>query len=59
MPDVLSSILRDDAGQDLVEYVLLLALLALAVVAGLQFLGGAVEGGFNDAGSEMQAASGG
>lgn len=59
MSEVLSSILRDDAGQDLVEYVLLLALLALAVLAGLRFLGGAVESGFNNAGSEMQAASGG
>jgi Flp pilus assembly pilin Flp len=51
--------LRDDMGQDLIEYVLLLALIALITIVGLQSLGTATNNTYrvastaiNDAGSD-------
>lgn len=59
MDSLFEVFLRDESGQDLVEYTLLLVLLALAVVAALEFLGGAINSGMENAGSEMQSASNG
>jgi Flp pilus assembly pilin Flp len=39
----------------MVEYILLVALIALAVIAAVVFLGGEVEGKFNDAGSKLSS----
>lgn len=55
---VVERIFADDTGQDLVEYTLLLVLLALAAVAAMEFLGGAVGSSMQNAGSEMQSAGG-
>lgn len=46
---------RDDAGQDLVEYTLLLVLIALTVLAALQLLGSEVGQAMNNAASQTQS----
>lgn len=57
METLLQQLWSDESGQDLVEYVLIIVLVALAVVAALEFLGGAITQVFNNAGSELQGAS--
>lgn len=57
METLLQRLWNDESGQDLVEYVLIIVLVALAVVAALEFLGGAITTVFNNAGSELQGAS--
>ena len=47
MPHLLANLLRDDAGQDLAEYALLIALIALVVIGAVTALGGQVENVFN------------
>lgn len=44
----------DDAGQDLVEYSLLLVLLSLVVIASLRLLGPTIAGFFNNIGTNLQ-----
>lgn len=56
MNQLFRRIVVDDSGQDLVEYTLLLVLLALAAVAAMQFLGVGVNGVFQDAHQELQSA---
>lgn len=48
MRDVLLRLLRDEAGQDLAEYALLIALIALVVIGAVAALGGQVQAIFND-----------
>ena len=48
-----ANLLRDDAGQDLAEYALLIALIALIVVGAVAALGGQVETVFNNITSEL------
>jgi pilus assembly protein Flp/PilA len=43
----LRSLVRDDSGQDLLEYALLIALIALVCVAAVGLAGNAVKGIFN------------
>jgi Flp pilus assembly pilin Flp len=43
----------DERGANLVEYILLVALIALAVIAAVVFLGGEVSEKFNQTGSEL------
>jgi pilus assembly protein Flp/PilA len=43
----------DERGANLVEYILLVALIALAVIAAVVFLGGEVSEKFNETGSEL------
>ena len=43
----------DDRGQTLVEYALIIALVALVAVAGLTFLGGALNSDFSKLGSSL------
>lgn len=43
----------DDAGQDLVEYALLLALIALQVIVGLTLVGPQISQALSDFGQEM------
>jgi Flp pilus assembly pilin Flp len=45
----------DERGANLVEYVLLVALIALAVIAAVVFLRGQVSDKFNDAGSQISS----
>jgi pilus assembly protein Flp/PilA len=46
-------ILRDDCGQDLVEYALVVALIALAAVTGMQGLATSINGAFTKVGSNL------
>jgi len=47
---------RDERGANLVEYLLLLGLIAIAVMAAIGFLGGQVNALFNSAGSQVSRA---
>jgi len=51
MGELVISLHRDEAGQGLVEYVLIVALIALAATAGMQSLASAVNSGFSQVGS--------
>ena len=44
---------KDERGASMVEYILLVALIALAVVAAVVFLRGQVQSKFSDAGSKL------
>lgn len=48
MQHFLANLMRDDAGQDLAEYALLIALIALVVIGAVAALGGQVQSVFND-----------
>ena len=45
--------LKDEAGQDLVEYALIVALIALAAVLGMNVLAVAINGAFSKVGSKL------
>lgn len=47
MKQLLISLVRDDEGQDLVEYAMLVALIALIAAAGVRSFGGALNNWFN------------
>ena len=44
---------RDEAGQDLTEYALLLVLIALAAIASVKGIAGSIENVFNNAASNL------
>ena len=46
---------KDERGASMVEYILLVALIALAVIAAVVFLRGQVSCKFNDAGSKISS----
>jgi Flp pilus assembly pilin Flp len=46
---------KDEQGANLVEYILLVALIALAVIAAVVFLRGQVSSKFNEAGSKLSS----
>jgi Flp pilus assembly pilin Flp len=48
---------ENERGASLVEYILLVALIALAVIAAVIFLRGQVSSKFNDAGSRLSSGS--
>ena len=43
----------DESGQDATEYVLLVVLIALAVTAGMTILATGINGGFNNAATQL------
>lgn len=49
-------LLRDESGQDLAEYAVLIALIALAVVASVIVLGDNIASTFNTIGTSMSSA---
>ena len=55
MIDILQKLIRDEEGQDLVEYALLLVFLALAAIAVLPTLGKAVNNVFSQSASTLTA----
>jgi len=55
MIDVLKNLLRDEEGQDLVEYALLLVFLALAAITILPTLGSSVNRVFSQSNSSLNA----
>jgi Flp pilus assembly pilin Flp len=46
---------KDEEGASMVEYILLVALIALAVIAAVVFLTGQINNKFNDAGSKLSS----
>jgi pilus assembly protein Flp/PilA len=46
-------VLREDSGQDLVEYALVVALISLAAVGGMKTLAGGINTAFSTLGSKM------
>jgi len=46
---------KDEQGASMVEYILLVALIALAVIAAVVFLRGQVQAKFSDAGSKLSS----
>jgi pilus assembly protein Flp/PilA len=57
MKRTLEHLLVDTEGQDLIEYALLAALIALAAVAAMQTLGGAINAKFDNASTSLTTAS--
>jgi len=53
MNELFRSLWSDESGQDLVEYVLILVLIALAATAALTLLGGEVNNAFSRAASQV------
>lgn len=53
MKRTLHHLLGDTEGQDLIEYALLAALIALAAIAAMQNLGGAINSKFDSASSQL------
>ncbi len=51
------SFVRNDEGQDLLEYALLVALIALVAIAAVTLAGGAVKTIFTNIGDQLTAAS--
>jgi Flp pilus assembly pilin Flp len=47
---------KDETGASMVEYILLVALIALAVIAAVVFLRGQVQDKFSDAGTKLSEA---
>jgi pilus assembly protein Flp/PilA len=52
----LSRFHHDESGQDLIEYALVAALIALAAVAGMSFVASAINNAFSNIGSRMSSA---
>jgi pilus assembly protein Flp/PilA len=50
---VWAQILRDDQGQDLIEYALVVALIAFAAVVGMQDVAGKINSAFNSIGTKI------
>jgi Flp pilus assembly pilin Flp len=55
-PRFVRRLVGDDLGQDLIEYALLLTFIAMAVVAGLQSLAGAINGQYGVASTAIAGA---
>lgn len=56
---LLKALWRDDSGQDTTEYVLLVALIALAVTAGMTVLATNINQAFSSTGNQLTSAVGG
>ena len=56
--NVASRIIADEEGQDLIEYALIAALLAIGAVASLRILQGYISQAFDTIGSNLQSAVG-
>ena len=53
---VLGNLLRDESGQDLIEYALVAAILGLAAVAGMSSLASNISNAFSAVGSKLSSA---
>lgn len=56
MVDRIKRVLTDQRGQTLIEYILLVALLAICVIIALKFLGPVIAEKFQEVGDEVQDA---
>ena len=59
MKELVARFIREDEGQDLVEYALLLALIALAAITAMGMLGGAINSKYQSASSTLSGAGAG
>jgi pilus assembly protein Flp/PilA len=57
MKELLVRFVREDEGQDLVEYALLIAFIALLCIAGMQALGGGINQKFSEISSTLNSGS--
>ena len=53
MKDTIKSLLRDESGQDLIEYALIAALITIAVIAGLNGLASKINSEYTKIGSAI------
>jgi pilus assembly protein Flp/PilA len=53
---MLRNLLRDESGQDLIEYALVAAILGLAAVAGMSSLASNISNAFSAVGSKLSSA---
>jgi len=58
MLKLLKSLQHDESGQDLIEYALIAALIALAAVAGMKTVGTGIVGAFNSVSTQLNSALG-
>jgi len=56
MKETLRNLLRDESGQDLIEYALVAAILGLAAVAGMSSLASNISNAFSAVGSKLSSA---
>jgi len=56
MKRALGNFLRDESGQDLIEYALVAAILGLAAVAGMSSLASNISNAFSAVGSKLSSA---
>ena len=54
MTGLIRKFCRDDSGQDLAEYALLFALIAIVAIASIAVLGGGISDVFTSAGNELE-----
>ena len=50
---LLTCLVRDESGQDLIEYALIAALIALVAIAGLNGLAGSINSEFSSVGNDI------
>ena len=53
MKQLMKNLLKDESGQDLIEYALIAALIALAAIGAMQTLGSKISNEFNSVGSSL------
>ncbi len=54
MKTLLNSLWNDESGQDLAEYALLIAMIAIVVIASLIVIGGGINDVFTGVGNELE-----
>lgn len=55
MVELFNALMRDESGQDLAEYAILIGLIALAVIVAVQLLGGTISNIFNAIGTTLSS----
>jgi pilus assembly protein Flp/PilA len=58
LKEILIRLVKEDSGQDLIEYALIAALLALGAVTGMKTLANNIGNAFNAVGSSLTSATG-
>jgi pilus assembly protein Flp/PilA len=58
MLEVLKNLRQDESGQDLIEYALIAALIALAAVAGMKTVGTGIVNAFDGVATQLNSALG-
>jgi len=58
MLEILKNLRQDESGQDLIEYALIAALIALAAVTGMKTVGTGIIGAFNSVSTQLNSALG-